>query len=126
MSDDWRDHEAGRTGVSVGQLSDGETVTVEAVSEPFRRDTEEAEDALHVPVIVHEAPDGFADMSGDDIETADDSEDPAEYNIINSSAGFFESLVNEFPEGVAVAGSVFDITARQPDDSFSRYYEIDW
>lgn len=116
---DWRDHEPGRAGLSVAGLGDGESMTCGVLSEPFRRDTEESDDALHVPVTVGDAPDHMEDMSGESL----DSE--SEYNIINSSSAFFNALVEAFPPGEEMAGSTIEITARQPGDNFSRFYEIE-
>lgn len=117
----WRDWEPGRTGVSVANLADGESLTVQVIDEPFRQDTEQSEEALHVPVKVLESPEGFPDMSGDNV----DSE--TEYNIINSSTAFFNALMNAFPEGQQVQGQHLEIEAHQPDpdDQFSRAYEIE-
>lgn len=116
---DWRDHESGRTGLSVSDLGDEESMEVQAVGEPFRRDTSESEDALHVPVRVADAPDHVADMSGDPVDNE------TEYHIINSSSGFFVALMEAFPDGDDVAGETFEIVAYQPGDQYSRYYEIE-
>lgn len=118
MSDDWRDHEPGRAGLSVAGLGDGESMTARVLSEPFRRDTDESDDALHVPVQVVDSPDHLNDMSGESITQE------KEYNIINSSSAFFNALVDAFPEGTEMAGETVEITARQPGDNFSRFYEI--
>lgn len=120
MSDGWRDHEPGRAGLSVAGLGDGESMTAKVISEPFRRDTDESDDALHVPVHVDDAPDHLEDMS-DETVTQD-----KEYNIINSSSAFFNALVDAFPEGTEMAGETVEIVARQPGDNFSRYYEIEF
>jgi len=120
MSDDWRNWHGGTRGVSVGQLADGEQATFVGVGEPFRQDTSMADDVLHVPVRVGDAPDGFADIGGDPI-------DPEEtYNIISSSGVFFDAFVQAFPSGDAVTGAEFVVFAHQadPDDPMSRTYEI--
>lgn len=123
---DWRDHESGRTGLSVGGLRDGDSMEVQGTSEPFRRDTEEADDALHVPVVVIEAPDYLEDMSGDPVDVYEgDDEEPTEYHIINSSSAFFEALTRAFPPGAEVNGTPFRISVEQPDDAYSRTYSIE-
>lgn len=116
---DWTDHEAGRTGVNVSQLADGESVTCQGAGEPFRRDTSESDDALHVPVQFLETPEDFVDMSENEID-----DETKEYNIINSSTSFFEAMLSVF-EDTPMAGQSFEITAHQPDDVYSRYYEIE-
>lgn len=124
---DWRDHETGRPGISIGQLSDGESITVQAIGEPYWREQEieqadgsvdEAE-ALHLPVRVLDHPDDLLAMSDDDIDPE------AEYDIINSSSGFFNALKAAFPDGTAVNGQHLTVTAHQPDDVFSRYYTVE-
>lgn len=117
---DWRDWEPGRTGISVAQLSDGESVQAQIVGEPYRDETSESDDALHVPVqFVGDIPDEFRDMSGDPVDNEE------EYNIINSSSTFFNALVGAFSEGTDLNGQMVDITARQPDDQYSRSYEVE-
>lgn len=123
---DWRDFEPGRTGVSVASMDDGETVEAQVVGEPYREDTSVSENALHVPVVFLEVPDGFSDMSGDSVVTAEDSEgEPKEYNIINSSTAFFNALLDAFPEANSMTGQTVEITARQPGDEYSRFYEME-
>lgn len=120
MSEDWRDHEPGRRGVSVAQLSDGEAITAQILSNPYRQETEQSQDALHVPcVFVGEIPDGFTDMSGEEIQEGE------EYNIINSSTAFFNALLSAFPEGNDPTGEVIEITGHQPADAYSRYYSVE-
>lgn len=123
---DWRDFTPGRTGVSVANMGDGETVEAQIVGEPYREDTSVSDDALHVPVVFLETPTEFADMSGDDVVTAEDSNGEArEYNIINSSTAFFNALLDAFPDAETVVGQTVEITARQPGDEYSRFYEIE-
>lgn len=118
MSDDWRDFEAGRRGVSVSQLSDGESLNAQIIGEPYRESTSESENALHLPVMLMDVPDDFRDMSGEEI----DSEE--EYNIINSSSTFFSALLEAFPEDVQANGQNVEISASQEGDTFTRSYEI--
>lgn len=126
MTDDWRDFEPGRTGVSVGQMADGEELKALVVSEPYREDTSESDNALHVPVVILEAPEGFADMSGEPVELSEESDgEPEEYNIINSSTAFFEALLDAFPEGSGIDGQIINVSVEQPGDTFSRRYEVE-
>lgn len=120
MSDDWRDFEPGRTGISVARLDDGQSVVCRIVGEPFRRETEESENALHVPVVfdMDSVPKAFFDMSGYEIQEG------KEYNIINSSTAFFNALMQEFPDGNSLEGKTVEISAEQPKDAFSRTYEV--
>jgi len=123
---DWRDFEPGRTGASVASMADGETVKAQIVDEPYREDTSVSDNALHVPVVFLEVPDGFEDMSDDSVVTAEESEgEPKEYNIINSSTAFFNALIDAFPEADTMAGQTVDITAREPGDVYSRFYEME-
>lgn len=118
--------EPGRTGFSVAQLSDGEEITVEAIGEAYVASTEHSDKAIHAPVAVVDAPDTFEDMSGQPVEAAGDSDgEPREYNIINSSTAFYNALTGEFGDDGPPAGTTYVIRARQPDDSYSRYYEIE-
>ena len=119
MCPDWREHEPGRAGLSVAGLGDEESMVVSAIAEPYFAETEESDEAFHVPCVVESAPDHMTDMSEKEI----DSE--TEYNIINSSSGFFNAMLDAFPEGQDVAGETLEITAYQPGDNFSRSYEID-
>lgn len=119
MSEDWRDFEAGRRGVSVAQLSDGESALAQIISEPYRKSTSESDNALHVPVIFMDVPDDFRDMSGEEV----DSE--REYNIINSSTAFFNALLEAFPEDAETVGQNVEISATQEGDAFTRSYRID-
>lgn len=126
MSNDWRDFTPGRTGASVGQMADGEEIKVQVVSDPYREDTSESDNALHVPVVFLETPEGFTDMSGESVVVAGDAEgEPEEYNIINSSTTFFEALLEAFPQGSSIEGQIVNITARQEGDTFTRTYEIE-
>lgn len=119
------DFEPGRTGLTVAGLSDGESLEVMGIGNAFLDSTEESEDAIHVPVTVLEAPDGFTDMSGDPIEEAEGEEGDKEYNIINSSTGFYNALVDAVGEQGRTAGQLLTITAHQPgSEATSRYYEI--
>ncbi|AAQ13753.1 hypothetical protein [His 1 virus] len=123
---DWRDFEPGRTGVSVANMADGESVEVQVVGEPYREDTSVSDNALHLPVVFLEAPDSFQDMSDDSVVTAEESDgEPKEYNIINSSTAFFNALVDAFPEAEQITGQSVEITARQPGDEYSRFYEME-
>lgn len=120
MASDWRDWEAGRTGVSVAGLQDGESMAVQIIDSPYREDTQESQDALHVPIVPMNYPEGFTDMSGEVLEEGD------EYNIINSSSGFFNALLDAFPEGENPEGQIVEITAHQPtNEAYSRFYDIE-
>lgn len=118
MSDDWRDFEAGRRGVSVAQLSDGENLTAQIIAAPYRKSTSESDNALHVPVMFMDVPENFRDMSGDEIDTE------KEYNIINSSTAFFNALLEAFPEDAQTTGQNVEISASQDGDAFTRSYDI--
>lgn len=123
---DWRDFEPGRTGVSVARLGDGEVARAQVVGEPYREETATSENALHVPVAFLDIPDGFEDMSGEPVVTAEESDgEPKEYNIINSSTAFFQALLDAFPADGSINGQMMEITARQPGDDYSRFYEIE-
>lgn len=124
MSEGWRDYEPGRTGVSVASLADGETVKAQIIGEPYREDTSVSDNALHVPVSFVEVPDGFEDMSGEQVETASDNGE-AEYNIINSSSAFFNALLEAFPADTTINGQIVEIEAHQPGDDYSRFYQIE-
>ena len=119
------DYEPGRRGVSVAGLSDGESLTVQGIGNVYLDETEHSDDAIHVPCHIAEAPDDFRDMSGEPVQTVDDTEEPVEYNIINSSSAFYNALIDVFGEAGETNGETFVITAYQPGDSFTRYYEID-
>lgn len=124
----WSEAEPGRRGLSVAQLSDGESASFTCLGNPYREDTEESDGALHVPVSPSDVPDGMADMSGDDLEEG------REYNIINSSTAFYLALCRalgiEAGEryGGTIEGSEMVVTAHQPDDGdrYSRDYSIDF
>lgn len=116
---DWRDHEVGRRGVSVAQLSDDESVLAQVISDPYRKSTSESDNALHVPVIfMGDIPDHFTDMSNEEVNNE------REYNIINSSTAFFNALLEAFPEDVQATGQNVEITAHQDGDAFTREYDI--
>lgn len=121
MSDDgdWREHQPGRTGLSVAGLADGESMLVAVVGEPYFAETEESDDAFHVPVQIESAPEHLSDMSGEDLDAE------REYNIINSSSGFFNAFLDAFPSGENPVGETLEITARQPGDNYSRSYQVD-
>ncbi len=125
--DDWRNFTPGRTGVTVAQIGDNDSVEAQIVDEPYRDETSQSDDALHVPVVFLSVPDGFEDMSGEAVETAEDSDDPQEYNIINSSSAFTRALLEAFPNPDATLnGQSVEITATQEgEESYSRTYTIE-
>lgn len=120
----WADAEAGKRGLSVAQLSDGETAAFQLTGEPYRQETAESPDALHIPVNPLDVPDGFADMSGDTLQ------EDMEYVIINSSSGFYQALCAalgiEPGEGYdgSLEGQHMTVEASQPGDTFSRTYSV--
>lgn len=128
----WTDKEPGRAGLSLGQLSDGESIRAQIVGEPFWQtheidqgdgSTEEAE-ALHVPVNPLDVPDGYTDMSGEELD------DDAEYAVINSSSSFYQALMSAFgvetgQEPPQLNGQIVSITAYQPSDQYSRFFEVE-
>lgn len=124
MGSDWRDKEVGRSGISLAELADGQELVCEVVDNPswqeheFENEAgeEDSSEAFHVPVIPSEYPDGFTDMSGSELQDQ-------EYDIINSSSGFYSQFRDLFPNSSPV-GSVIVITAHQSGDEFSRYYEV--
>lgn len=128
------DFEPGRRGLSVGQLSDGETASFRCEGNPYT-DThqipqgdgtvDEAE-AIHVPVSPEDVPDGFADMNGDPVDSDE------EYNLINSSTGFYLALCRalgiepgEEYDG-SIESSIMHVSAVQEGDEFSRDYQIEF
>lgn len=135
---DWRDFEEGRSGISIGKLPDGESVTVFIDQEPYLN-TEEIQrddggvdesESLRVPCIPVEVSDDFTDMNDDEIETVDDphdADDPAVYDIINSSSAFKRAMRDAFPEGVDATAATVTITARQsdPNDPFTRSFDVE-
>lgn len=139
----WRDFEEGRLGLSIGQLSDGESVVVFIDSEPYLNDEEidqedgsvETSESLRVPCVPVTVPDGFADMNDEGVDTIeqpesvdDIPEDATEYDIINSSTTFKTAMREAYPGDVEPVGSTATITAHQStaNDTFSRTYSVDW
>jgi len=119
-SKDWFDHEVGRQGASIARLSDGEGAVIDVIDEPYFAETSESAEAFHVPVRFVNVPETFDDMNDDPI-----SEDE-EYNIINSSSGFFTAFRDAVSDPSEVAGSRLEITAHQPnDEATSRYYTVE-
>lgn len=138
MPDDWRDFDEGRRGLSVSQLADGESAEFFIDDEPFLNDEQieqsdgsvEHSEALRVPVVPVTVPDGFEDMSGEAVETAEDLEaaegnEAMRYHLINSSTAFKKAMRAAFPDGLDPVGSIVTVTANQPGDAFSRSYSVD-
>lgn len=140
MSEDWRDFEEGRRGLSLADLGDGESMELFVDDHPFLN-TEEIEqddgrveesEALRVPVIPVSVPDGYTDMSGDPVGTVDDPDEAGEeaprYHVINSSTTFKRAMREAFPEGVEPVASVITVNAHQPEgeDQFGRSYTVDY
>lgn len=134
----WREFEEGRLGMSLGNLSDGESVEVFIDSEPYLNEEEieqpdgsvETSESLRVPCAPISVPDGYTDMNEEEIETTDDPyetpENP-EYDIINSSTSFKKAMREAFPDGVNPVEATVTITAHQPDetDTFGRKYSVE-
>jgi len=120
----WRDHEVGRPGLNLSGLQDGDSLTATVVGEPYFSETQISEtetgNAFHVPVMASEWPDGYTNMSDEEIS------DDEEYDIINSSSSFFRSFKEAFPEG-GVMGEEFTVTVDQedPDNDMTRSYTVE-
>lgn len=112
------DFDPGKIGISVAKLQDGDSLRVQVQADAYVEETSHSDSAIHVPCVVLEAPDYFRDMSGNEIQENE------EYNIINSSSGFYNALVDAI--GVENhQGQHLEIQAHQPgDEPTSRYYEI--
>lgn len=134
----WRDFEEGRLGISLGTLSDGESIEVFIDEQPYLNEEEieqddgsvETSESLRVPCAPVSVPDGYTDMNDEEVNTTDDpyegGENP-EYDIINSSTSFKKAMREAFPNGVNPVEATVVITAHQPDgaDNFGRTYSVE-
>lgn len=136
---DWRNFEEGRRGISLANLSDGESISVFIDEMPYLNEEEidqpdgstDVSESLRVPCVPVEIPDDFMDMNDDDVDTVDDPhdlpDDAPQYDIINSSATFKRAMREAFPEGVEPVSATVEITAHHPDgsDQYGRSYSVE-
>lgn len=121
---DWRDAaRPDRQGVGLGQLGDGEAITVGFLEDGSLVETEHGE-ALQVGVSVLDVPDGYEDMSGEQVRAVGEVEDAenAEYNLMSSSSRLLYALAEI---GDDLTGETVEITAHGASDSFDRTYAIE-
>lgn len=119
MAGDWVDDtEEPRPNVGLGDLQEGEDLKVHFQGEGKAKETKHG-DALQVPCEVRDAPDGYSDISGEEIGEGD------EVYIMSSSSRFKNALIDF--AGLRNNGSLQGklATIQCAGTGFDRHYTVE-